>query len=215
MKHSLIAVLLPLTSIMLLTGCTSAQQRRVEHARNQQRERAAAVAAMVDLRCNGKDAPPGTHVKHNVKQRCGLIFNEIANVEYWKSFTGSLCAGQADEACGRRFMEMFAARMSERYPEADGNALRTHCRAYPIECMDMRTVERWALSSHNVAIEARYKQRLQELQVGERIRAEAEAAESRQAVANALAAFAEAFQPPPSITCTTTAFGSMSTTSCR
>ena len=145
MKHILIASMFA----VMLSGCVPLSKRKPAFGKNDQperAERAAMLAAMVDWQCNGKQAPPGHHLKQNVRQRCGLILNEIATADYWARFVESLCAGQADDQCRRKFNEMFAARMSERYTMANSAALETHCRAYPIECTDMRTVEVWTLS---------------------------------------------------------------------
>jgi hypothetical protein len=206
----LLCVVLALCCSACLSARNAARMKTI-----QQHEYSAMLQNMVDSHCSGREAPPGFHRKHEVRQRCGLVVNEIGTAEYWTRFASSVCANEPDEACAKKFVDMFAARLDERYPAADGEAVSAHCHAYPIECQEMRTVEIWILMSHNKAVDARYKKRIQDAKNGEELRGEAEAAETRKAVANVLFAIVEASRPPPSITCTTTAFGSMATTTCH
>jgi hypothetical protein len=200
-----------------------------------------ATGAYIVERCNrhsGSDVPtdgdpPSVHVVDaggvEVKQACGLVAYEVYAPAYLLRFSREVC-GIADnapmtDACGKRFTDMFIARLSERYASANWSAVSQHCTAYPLDCDTPVAIERNLLASHNAGIQAwyagavAYAQARQEAQYEQEREAQARMAEQRrndrrrfwQGVGNALSAMG----PPPSIQCTSNTWGTTTTTNCH
>jgi len=108
------------------------------------------------LTCNGRPSPPSKQTVYigesPVAVECGLIANEVVADGFKKNFIDKACAGKADDACQKRYADMFFARMDVRYSQADWGAVATRCTAYPVECGDWRIFEAWALQSHSMAV---------------------------------------------------------------
>jgi hypothetical protein len=201
-----------------------------------------AAQAFVAESCRDGDVPRGSPSeppsKHTVDvgstkvdQPCGLVFNEVFDSAYTANFARVVCGLNEEkltDACSKRFIEMYMARLSERYPGADWASVNQKCTAYPLECRDGRALERLLLASHNVGIQAWYYQAVEfaranayraqaaaqaaELQIQER-RAE-ERREKARAMGAALQGLGDALSPP-TIRCTSNTVGSSTYTNCR
>ena len=150
---------------------------------------------------------------------------------YLANFAHAVCGlteEKLTEACSKRFIEMFVARLSERYTGADWTRVNQRCKAYPLECNDGRALERLLLASHNFGVRTWYYQAVEfartnayraqaaaqaaDLQAQER-RAE-ERRERARAIGAALQGIGQALSPP-SVNCTSNTFGSTTYTNCR
>jgi hypothetical protein len=201
-----------------------------------------ATGAYVGERCNrqsGSDAlsegdPPGVRVVDaggglEVRQACGLVAYEIYTPTYVQRFKHEVC-GLADDAamsdeCTKRFTDMFIARLSERYASANWTAVSQHCTAYPLDCNTPVAIERNLLAAHNAGVQAWYAGAVAYVQARQQAYYQQEAAAQAQAVeehreerrrfwGNVGRAMA-AMVPPPSISCTSNTFGTMTTTRCQ
>ncbi len=185
--------------------------------------------------------PPSTHVIDAgggvmVKQHCGLVFNEIASPELFADFVRGVCHsfdGTVTTECSAKFMDMFIARLGERYIAADWSAISLKCRAYPLGCQQPIAVERIVLESHNAGVRAWYTKSTQEVYANiarqnaeaaqiaaEQARAtEQRSAEKRRAVLQAIGAglqgMGQAMAPPPTVHCTSMTIGNTTNTNCR
>jgi hypothetical protein len=129
------------------------------------------VENIVSPACNGVASAPDTQevtegdlwpshplrAGHVYRQPCGLISNEMNTPDYQTRFVQSLCVGRSDgldlgKACARRFRQTFIARLVERYWAANLERVNNRCQAFPIECSDLETLERWAIESQNEAV---------------------------------------------------------------
>jgi len=181
--------------------------------------------------------PPGVHVVDagggvEVRQACGLVANEVYAPGYVSRFAHEVCGlndDKLDDACNKRFTDMFIARLSERYASASWSAVSQHCTAYPLECNTPIAIERNLLASHNAGIQAWYSGAVAYAQARQQAYFQQEAAAQAQAVeehreerrrfwanvGNAVSAMGQAMAPPPSINCTSNTFGTMTTTNCH
>lgn len=168
-----------------------------------------------------------------VTQGCGLVYYEVFTPDYIATFARDVCLlrenEKVNEECAKRFIDMFFARLGERYDAADWSAVDRHCRAYPIECNDALKTERQLVASHNAGVRAWYmaasqlaiaQARYQAAQAAEAEARQQEleeqrSAERRRVFFQALSNIAGAMAPPPSITCNSNTFGSTTTTTCR
>lgn len=185
----------------------------------------------------GGDPPASHHVNAGggvtVQQGCGLVYFEVFASEHIQRFSRDVCRLRDDEKlnedCSRRFIDMFFARLSERYDAADWSAVDRHCRAYPLECNEALKIERQLVASHNAGVRAWYASASQlaiaqaRYQAAEVARAEAQqqelsarrSAERRRNFFLGLSAVAGALTPPPSLRCTSNSFGTSTYTNCR
>jgi hypothetical protein len=131
-----------------------------------------AIQAYVTPTCNKQlsDAPsesgdpPALHQVSagggiTVRQSCGLIYHEVFTPEYTSRFARDVCGitdEKIDDNCSKQFMDMFFARLGERYVGADWNAVAQHCRAYPLECTSALEIEQQLVKSHNAGVRAWY-----------------------------------------------------------
>jgi hypothetical protein len=150
------------------------------------------------------DAPSSHEVNAGggvvVRQGCGLVYFEVFTPQYVAAFARDVCSlppdAKLDEPCSKRFIDMFFARLSERYDAADWSAVDQHCRAYPLDCNDSLKLER--------QLEARQ----QEIE-------EQRSAERRRAFFQGISAMGAAMAPPPTINCTSNTLGSTTFTNCH
>lgn len=174
------------------------------------------------------NSPPSKHVVRvgvtAVDQACGLVVYEIFTPEHMAAFARDICGaadGTISDECSKRFIDMFMARLAERYTAVDWSAVNQKCRAYPLECKDSVAVERLLLAAHNVGVQAWYQEALQAARMNayraaqetqlayqrtEQMR-EAEHRERRQRIGAALEAMGKALEPKPVIRCTSTTSG--------
>lgn len=167
-----------------------------------------------------------------VRQACGLVAHEVYTTEFTARFAREICGLESDtldDACSKRFSEMFIARLSERYASANWAAVSRRCNAYPFECNSPVAIERHLLASHNAGIEAwyigavRYAQARQQAAYAQALVAQQRLAEERREerrrfwgnVSNALGAMGQAMAPAPSVNCTSNQVGTMTYTNCR
>jgi hypothetical protein len=205
-----------------------------------------AIQAYVTAACN-KDLsdrpsetsgdPPALHKVSagggiTVQQSCGLIFYEVFTPEYVSQFARDICGitvEKIDDNCSKRFLDMFFARLGERYVGADWNAVTQHCRAYPLGCTNALQIEQQLVESHNAGVRAWYDNESQlahaqaRYQAAERAQlaaqqqelAERRSAERRRAFFEAMSAMGKAMAPPPTVSCTSNSVGSTTYTNCR
>ncbi len=149
-----------------------------------------------------------------VVQECGLIAAEIATPDFLDNFVKTACDGTDSAQCGTTYVEMFYARLKERYALTNWEQVFTHCKAYPAECKEFRNFETWSIDSHNAAVENWARQ-------AARARAEADyraEAERQRAMWAALAAGANAFVAAAqgsTVRCTAWTTASLSTIDCK
>ena len=152
-----------------------------------------------------------------VIQGCGLIAAEITTSEFLDDFVKTACDGADSPECGTTYVEMFYARLKERYALTNWEQVLTHCKAYPAECKAFRNFETWSIESHNAAVDSWARQ-------AAKARAEADdrayraEAERRQALWAALAAGADAFlaaSQGTTIRCTAWTTAALSTVDCK
>jgi hypothetical protein len=99
--------------------------------------------------------------------------------------------------CIDRLWRKWFARLSRRYYLMDASDVNEKCDAYPEQCQDLRTFERWCLDSHNARVVARFRaedDELQQVAAAERsrhrdelVRKQAAEEESARATATAIA----------------------------
>lgn len=181
----------------------------------------------VTYQCNGAESGPSMHDG----MQCGLILNEITAPEYMATFTSQVCGGVDDDACKTRHHDMFVARVEERYPYADYDAVARHCKAWPLKCQSARDLELNVLISHNRGVSYAANQRLAELQAQEQQAyeqaaeqrrvseeaeraAEAERAEQRRQMWKAVGQAISDSQPERTNCTTTPTYGGGSRTNC-
>ena len=171
-----------------------------------------------------------------VKQPCGLVINEIASPNLFADFVREICgsvAGSVSEDCSKRFIDMFFARLGERYVATDWAAVDLRCRAHPFDCRRPVDIERIILDSHNAGVRAWYMRTaeaaranvaLQNVQAAQQAMAQAAAEHERQAerrrsvlrvIAAGLHGFDQAATPPPAINCTSNTLGNTTSTTCH
>lgn len=201
------------------------------------------VAESCEDRDTPGDEPADPPSKHRVdvgsvkvEQPCGLVFNEVFAKDYIANFTRAICGstdGKLTEECSKRFVDMFMARLSERYTGADWAAVNQKCTAYPLECNDGRSLERLLIASHNGGVQAWYFRSI-EIARTNAYRAQEAAraadqlvvqqqqerdAERRRAVFQvmgaALQGLVQARAPAPTIQCTSNTVGTSTYTNCR
>jgi hypothetical protein len=179
--------------------------------------------------------PPSLHTvdvgSSRVEQSCGLVFNEVFDGAYIANFAKVVC-GLANEKltneCSKRFLEMYVARLAERYTGADWAAVNQKCTAYPIECRDGRALERLLLASHNAGVQGWYYQaaeaaranayRAQAAAQAADLQAQEQRAEQRRERARAIGAALQTMGQalsPPTIQCTSNTVGTSTYTNCR
>jgi hypothetical protein len=206
-----------------------------------------AARAFVAETCRTSDAPekpigepPSVHTvdvgSAKVEQSCGLVFNEVFDRAYIANFAKVVCGlpgEKLSDDCSKRFVEMYMARLAERYTGADWAAVNRKCTAYPLECHDSFALERLLLASHNLSIQAWYYQAV-EFARANAYRANQEAlaanqllvqqqrerdADERRRVFEVMAAglhgLVRARATPPTINCTSNTVGSSTYTNCR
>jgi hypothetical protein len=148
-------------------------------------------------------------------QSCGLISTELGSERFVEDFVRTTCGGQDSETCSTTYLEMFYARLRERYSFADWDWMVNHCKGYPSECSVLRTVELWALDLHNRAVDRWASVEMERANA----RAYALEAERRRAEAAAVKNVVDAFLAAarrPTLHCTTMSTGGgFSTTDCR
>jgi hypothetical protein len=222
----------------LLAGCGGFYQRRMaeldaEEAAERAEEaklaaekpepppppRVAAVVSryaplMVAPTCEGKHAAGLQRVAVSgvrVQQACGLVTTD-ATAESFAKYA-SACQSEAG-ACLERYVAMYLARVSERYPYADAKWIDNHCTGYPDDCASLGQVELLHLNSHNKVVADAWRAQTQ-LVVAQ---TELEDARRRQAIArsvgNAFQAVGRAMQQPTTVNCTSSSYGSGVHTSC-
>lgn len=99
---------------------------------------------------------------HRDRKRCGLVHDRVFRPKAMRRFVKKVCKedaealGAASRACQEQHLNMFLARIAERYVEVSAERLEQHCDAHPLSCEDLREVELWMLREHNEAVIANY-----------------------------------------------------------
>jgi hypothetical protein len=105
--------------------------------------------------------------------QCGLgVFEEVWSEEDVTRFFSRVCKLEDEELdservpaeCVQRLWRKWFARLSERYYLMDASDVHRKCDAYPEECENLHTFERWCLDSHNDHVVARFRAEQDELQ---------------------------------------------------
>ena len=161
--------------------------------------------------------PPSTHEvalgSAQVLQQCGLIYNEVYVPAFQARFAREICGsadGTADDACAKRFVDMFFARLSDRYPLTDWNEVNRKCTAYPLDCRDGLGIERIVLASHNAGVRAKLERARADARQAEE-EEEARASERRR---QAVRTFLQSLNPP-TVRCTSNTYGNTTQTTCN
>lgn len=212
--------------VICVASCVAVEEKQVETAR-QSDESAIheyAVSHMVAATCQAEKGPPGrpsfpamqrVHAGAAiVQQPCGLVVAELSTDASLNRFVTAVCPGVAPDECSKRFVQMFLARLGERYPYANWQVITQHCEAYPVDCRQWLTLESWVLESHNATL-IRWAQdsyRVRNAQAAAQL--EAIHREESQRASAFLAAVANGLSPPQ-VRCTSTMMGAVVDTTCR
>lgn len=97
-----------------------------------------------------------------------LVTEELLTPAYQKGFVERECgkgklSKKAFTECNGKLQAQVYACLNLKYPQADGTQVMQRCTAYPTECHDGATLEKWARESHNKRVNDWYDAKLVEL----------------------------------------------------
>lgn len=100
------------------------------------------------------------HDEHHVAPNASYVADEIFNDEYMNQLVPKVCGykrGHGTEKqqaeCKNKVLDVFYARLHERYPYADPNVAENHCAADPVSCSSPKQYEDWMRKAQNDYLE--------------------------------------------------------------
>lgn len=198
-----------LLALILVTGCV--RQQPVVHGGAPLTAPPPGLIYAGD--CPGREGV-GTYVQGGFTYSCGFVIKDIVAEPAYSEFVAGICNGNDDEECRKRRVDMYFARLSERYYAADFGACLNRCDAYPLECKTLVDKERKYIESHNDALMTRWKMQMKLEREESRLRAAEAELRRQQQVSDALVNFSRGFQRP-TVHCTSQAIGGTVYTNCN
>jgi hypothetical protein len=141
--------------LLVLGGCAGMHLGPPLPTAEELAEQVAALpyAELVAPLCQDGSTTPGMTATADFRERCGLVSSAMGPQDF-AAYSARHCRSKERGACWDGYVGMYAARVLERYPLTNLDAVDIHCTAHPDECTTPTLVELQYLGSHNRGVVA-------------------------------------------------------------